>query len=128
MMWTFLWLTVNNITGHLLDSSELSAGCSGSTCSLSAAGGGGRRGGPAGRYRDSKYRYMLAATITEISPRSERMLHSLLIRTLLMHFLVVTEKNEEANRSSSSSMVDGARRLHLRITAIVWLQTKWSVL
>lgn len=85
---------MNNIISHLLGSSELSVGCSVSTCSRSAVGRG-RRRGPAGRYRDSKYRYMLAATITEISPTSERILHSLLTRTLLIHSLVVGERNGE---------------------------------
>lgn len=106
-----LWLNANTaVVSHLLGSSELSVGCSDSvsTCSLSAVGRR-RRRGPAGRYRDSEYRYKLAAKITEISPTSERILHPLLARRRLLHLLVVSEVSGEkqwptVNSSSSSSM------------------------
>lgn len=93
----FLWLNVNMgevSVGDLLGSPELSGFCSDSAPALSPAALG--RRGAAGRYRESEYKYTLAATTTETSPIRERIFLSFLSRTQLL-----SSMNEEETTMAS---------------------------
>lgn len=107
-----------NKNSYLIGSQELSAGCSGclvSTCPPLSARGTCRRG-PAGRYSDRQYRYEVAATITQISPTRERILHCP-TQLLTSSLLTVTNQRPGVKKEQSSS----SSRLHIYELTLVSL-------